>query len=328
MSINSSGKIPKISKIPILKNKYYYVKEFELDGDAPKQFIHAYIYGAKSAMRRKNLRTWIPYIAKTAEKYYPHESIIEYMLNRIGEVVGLNMNQTKLFVISGQIRFLSRYFLSHGEVMIHGAEICGEYLDDRALAIEIAENRKNSRDLFTFQFILRAMKNVFTENYEELTTEFVKMLVFDAIVGNNDRHFYNWAVIRRVDKVGKKPYFAPIYDTARGLFWNWSDGSVKESLKNYKKGGRKVENYLQNALPRVSIEENAEINHFDLVGFLCKENKLYNKIVVELTSAEVEAEVVKMIKNEFDSFFVKERMTLIILTIQRRFSQLRKEAND
>jgi len=46
--------------------------------------------------------------------------------------------------------------------------------------------------------------------------EFVKMLLFDAIVGNNDRHFYNWGLLPTyVTK--KKPIFAPIYDTARGV---------------------------------------------------------------------------------------------------------------
>lgn len=53
------------------------------------------------------------------------------------------------------------------------------------------------------------------------------MLVFDAIVGNNDRHFYNWGVI--VDLKGMKPpRFSPVYDTARGLFWNQSEEWIEK----------------------------------------------------------------------------------------------------
>ncbi len=217
-SVNCSGKMPNQNKIAYLKNGHYYVEEHDLDGDAPKQFIRVYFYNEKSGIRKKNLKTWIPFIAKSGEKWYPHESIVEYLLNRIGDVIGLNMNDTKLLIINGQIRFLSRYFLRKDEVMIHGAEICGEYLDDDALAKEIANNKQDSRELFTFQFIEKAIQNVFAHNATELLTCFVKMLIFDALVGNNDRHFYNWAIIRPVKRIQIAPRFAPIYDTARGSF--------------------------------------------------------------------------------------------------------------
>ena len=71
-----SGLLKNESRIHILKEKDYYVKNFELDGDAPKQFIKVYYYMPDSGIRRKNHKSWIPYIAKTAEKWYPHESVI------------------------------------------------------------------------------------------------------------------------------------------------------------------------------------------------------------------------------------------------------------
>ncbi len=143
------------------------------------------------------------------------ESITEYLLNRIGEVLGLEMAFSRLMVAGEQIRFLSRYFLTGNEQLVHGAQIFSGYLEDEEL-VEQIEREQMSRDLFTFQFVETSLQHQFPEHASQLLESFVKLLVFDAIIGNNDRHFYNWGVI--ADITGKNiPRFSPIYDTARGL---------------------------------------------------------------------------------------------------------------
>jgi hypothetical protein len=59
-----------------------------ITGDAPKEFIK--IFDAKTS-KRTNKKTWPLYLAITARKWYPNESIIEYLLNQIGMIWGLNM---------------------------------------------------------------------------------------------------------------------------------------------------------------------------------------------------------------------------------------------
>lgn len=123
-SKGNSGRIAHLGKIPYLKeNHYYVIKDIALDGDAPKEFIKAYFYEKGGVVLRNRPKTWNQYIAKSAEKYYPHESIIEYLINRIGQTLGLRMNNIKLVIANRQIRFLSEYFLKNGEIMAHGAEI-------------------------------------------------------------------------------------------------------------------------------------------------------------------------------------------------------------
>jgi len=43
-SIHCSGKIINKHSIPLLKENDYIIKDYRLDGDAPKQFIKAYFY--------------------------------------------------------------------------------------------------------------------------------------------------------------------------------------------------------------------------------------------------------------------------------------------
>ena len=98
------------------------------------------------------------------------------------------------------------------------------------LAKEIADHKPTSRELFTFEFIKDAIRTVFPNSFEHLMCELVKMLCFDALAGNNDRHFYNWGIVDTKKKTSKLPTFAPIYDSARGLLWNLSDENIKHFL--------------------------------------------------------------------------------------------------
>jgi hypothetical protein len=323
VSKNSSGKLLKVSMIPLLKEKDYTVKNYKLDGDAPKQFIKAYFFEEGSTVRKSSPASWIPYIAKTAEKWYPHESVIEYMINRIGEELGLNMNKIKLVKANGQIRFLSQYFLAKNENLIHGAEICGEHLGDMLMAEEIANHKTTARELFTFEFIKEAIRSVFPQYFETLTIELVKMLVFDGLAGNNDRHFYNWGVIGTKKKTSKLPTFAPVYDSARGLLWNISDENCIHLLKTHKEGGKKIINYIEDACPRISIESNTQANHFELIDFIRRYNKEYDEIVNKLSSFENQKKVLKMLKDEFYPMFIPERSQLITLIIEERFKKVR-----
>lgn len=323
-SQNYSGQL-KQGTIPYLKERDYCIIPFPLDGDAPKQFIKAYFYESQSNVYKKNPKTWKSYITKSAEKWYPHESVIEFLINRIGQVLGLRMNNVKLVKVNTQIRFLSEYFLNLSEeVMIHGAEVCGEYLEDIEFAKKIANDKKTARELFSFEFISEAIKTVFPNNYEDLLTEFVKLIVFDAIVGNNDRHFYNWAIIRPIKKGGKLPYFSPIYDSARGLIWNWSDEALKRHLKNYEQDGKKIDKYIKKASPRISIEGNANTNHFDLVAHIYTQYPKYQETINELLSFNNQQLVLKMYSREFAKLFIRERNQLVKLIINTRFNNLRK----
>lgn len=316
-----SGVILNEHRIQTLKEEHYIVKEIALDGDAPKQFIQAYFYKKDSKVRKMSSSSWIKYISKTAAKWYPHEPMIEYMINRVGQVLNLPMNEVKLVKANGQLRFLSQYFLNKDQQLIHGAEICGQHLGDMVLADEIANNRKTSRELFTFEFICDSIKSVFPECAEVLISNFVEMLVYDAIVGNNDRHFYNWGVIHTIRKSKALPYFAPIYDSSRGLLWNHTDDSI---ISNFGYKTHKFKNYLETASPRVSIEADKGVNHFELVSFIFNNFVIYRKSIMNLISKQNEDKVLKMIDNEFRIYFVPERLNVTKLILIKRFEKLRE----
>lgn len=267
-------------------------------------------------------RNWTPYIAKFGHKWYPNESITEHLIVRIGQVLGLKMADSKLVIINKQVRFLSRYFLDSDEFdLSHGYNIYAGYLSDKSIVEEI-ENQQLARELFTFQFIENAIKATFNEHSEAITNDFVKMLFFDAIIGNNDRHYYNWAVI--VDRNEReKPVFSPIFDTARGLFWNDSDAKIVERTINKAQLGVYLNKYIKNSMPKTGFEGVKNPNHLVLVEQLIHYKDHYKTFLIEIISEKNERSIFKMIDNEFAHLMTNKRIFLIKECLKLRFSKLR-----
>jgi hypothetical protein len=79
------------------------------------------------------------------------------------------------------------------------------------------------------------------------------MLLFDALVGNNDRHFYNWGVIRSVE-LRQEPCFSPIYDTARGLLWNESEEKIVDLALSDARAKVYLQKYIKGSRPKIGWE--------------------------------------------------------------------------
>lgn len=317
------------NQIAPLRKGYYRILGDDVGGDAPKDFIQVYEYGRAT---KANKKKWDKYIAKIGHKWYPLESVSEYLLNRIGEVLGLEMAFSQLRLVHGQMRFLSRYFLKEDEIMVHGAQIYSAYLlenDDRF--VEEIESQNLARALLTFQFTDEAIKFSFPNQHKTIMNHLVELLVFDAITGNNDRHFYNWAII--TDLKGKRPpKFSPIYDSARGLFWNIKESVINSRFyeregKNCRINQKTLEKYLQSSRPKIGWEEwdeTIEINHFQLISLINEHYPQHQKTCLSLIKNVSLEAILRLLDDEFITFYTPERYRLMRECLKQRFSLLQK----
>ena len=277
-----------------------WIQGYTLSGDAPKGFVRIYEYAVGGKVKRCLPTTWTPYIAKTGHKWYPIESVTEYLLNRLGVIFGLEMADSRLCIINGQLRFLSRYFLQKNDVLVHGAEMFAGYLEDLAF-VESVENADLSRTFFTLQFVEKSVEKAFQVEKQQILHDLIKLILYDAMVGNNDRHYYNWAVIRPF-KMGMPARLSPIYDTARGLFWNVSDDRLEMRVKQ-KDTERYVKKYCDASRPKLGWDGETEQNHFQMV------EKIYaNEFYIS--------------QNEVRQLFGDEVLWAMKETINREFSRL------
>lgn len=307
--------------IPTIKKGEYFVEiGRSITGDAPKEFIRVYEYGVA---RKINRNKWPLYIAKTGHKWYPNESITEHLLNRIGECLGLKMAKSRLVWANEQLRFLSRYFLRNEEELIHGADIYAGYMNDRDF-VENIEAQNLSREFFTVQFTYTVLQTIFPQQAAIIFREFIKMLLFDALVGNNDRHFYNWGVIRDLES-HQEPCFSPIYDTARGLLWNESEEKIVDLALNDSKAKAYLQKYIRGSRPKIGWDGQTNINHFTLVELIAgHEYGISRDTITDLFGVDKLQNCVQMIDREFTGLFSPERISLIKKCLLLRHQELLK----
>src|SRR5699024_374595 len=152
---------------PIRKG-YYKLADVAVSGNAPKDFIRIYEYGEA---RKDNPQKWPAYIAKVGHKWYPNESITEQFMTRVGQELGFTVADSKLMLAKGQLRFLSKYFLNaDDEQLVHGSEIFSAHFEDDEFVQQVNE-ANNTKELFTFQSIKDAIKDVYPDSSEKILKE-------------------------------------------------------------------------------------------------------------------------------------------------------------
>lgn len=154
------------SLIPTLRRYELEKVDFlSIPGMAPKDFITDSEYRPGHRSRAERTES---YIAKVGSKFYPNESIAEQLVTRLGQVYGLNIADSKLRMVDGQVRFMSKYFLNRrSEQLTHGAEIFELCLGKENYA-DLAEKRAES-EYFTFQMTAEAIKRLFQASRKRLS---------------------------------------------------------------------------------------------------------------------------------------------------------------
>ena len=197
------------------------------------------------------------YIAKKPGKNGRIETMTEYLLNILGLALGLRVADPRLGSRYGELRFMSKKFHSHEELLQHGHEFLGQFYS----ADEMSSANKHSpeeRALYSVAQVLNGFEAAYMTEADRFKRPFVKMLFFDVAVGCQDRHLKNWGILRSVK--GTRPdHFAPLFDTARGLFWEFSTARVKAFSE------AEVKRYVRRSSPPIGDFEGKRVTHFALV---------------------------------------------------------------
>lgn len=317
--IHKAGTNPSQGVIKPMRKKYYKVLTESVGGDAPKDVIRFYQYGKGKIA---NSKSWPKYIAKIGHKWYPNESITEHFFTSIGKSFGIETANSQLVYAEGYVRFLSEHFHSEEQSLIHGANILSRYLSENDTKwIDELDNQRLLKGEINIKDVIIALKEVFPDR--SILDGFVDMLLFDCLTGNNDRHYYNWGVVIHI-KNKHQPYYSPIYDTARGLYWNSNEKFIlslyhdTEDIQN-----KRIGTYVKKSVPKISIPNNKNCNHFQLIEYLKVNNHIKKKHIARWTNNESLEQTLSILNKDFVKFFTPERRLIIEKILNLRFQTLK-----
>jgi hypothetical protein len=298
-----------------LRSGFFRRLDLAVAGDAPKDFLRVYQYGRG---RKAHPGTWPAYIAKVGSKHYPNQSVTEHLLTRIGQTLGLAIASSCLMWVREQLRFLSEYFLREDESLIHGAEIFAGCIAEDSEFLRQVEEMDMAKEIFTLQVVETAVRSRFPAQADAILQDFARLLAFDAVVGNNDRHFFNWGVITHVS--GARPTrLAPAFDTARALFWN-TDEAVLATFDRKHELDRFLDRYVLQCYPKTAWEGIKSPNHFELVRKIVEERPSYREAMARLNTTDLPEKVQALLDGEFDGLVSARRKRFIVSCIRKRLA--------
>ena len=304
--------------------KLWSLEEFPIVGTVPKNYLS---YGNP---QKPSTRGYIAKKGRTEDD--ARECITEEIISKIGEMLPLVMARSKLARLSKKdVRFLSQNFVVRGQYeLLHGIELVARYFETNPREVETAFNltdKKAEKTLYSIDNILIIMAALFPKEVVSLRDGFFKMLAFDAFIGAPDRHAMNWGVLVSLTTKPVPARFAPIFDTARGLFREYSDADL---LLSDNRQGRKqfLTNYAEKSCPILSTGEATQKKqtHFALVKSIVsnaddKDREAMRTVfnAVDLCSIE------HMLQRNFRRVITQYRIEFIRDLLLLRIQRIRKE---
>lgn len=132
----------------------------------------------------------------------------------IGRLLGLSMMETSIVSYHGRIGILLKNFIAHkGEEFYSGADLLKTIIDSFNPA-ELTD--------YTLKNIIACLKPF------KLDEQIASMILFDALIANQDRHCENWGIIRKGDNF----VFSPLFDNGSSLGCNLSEDKVNQLLSD------------------------------------------------------------------------------------------------
>ncbi|MFD1362313.1 HipA domain-containing protein [Lentibacillus salinarum] len=142
------------------------------------------------------------------------EAWAEKVSSEIGNLLELNMMDVHLAVRQNTHGIIARKFTSGTEEFYEGGDLFPAIVEDFD---------RYKLDNYTFHHIAMALSDF------ELDKDFIVIPVFDALIGNQDRHCDNWGVI--ATRSGYR--LAPIYDNGASLGFQLKEERIKLMFKDF-----------------------------------------------------------------------------------------------
>lgn len=157
------------------------------------------------------------------EKYNCSESCSEKMSYEIANVLGYPCAHIELAKDRrGNIGILNYLFIDREKEEHHDA------IDF------INKNESKAKEYYTVQNIKKCLDNI----DERLFYDFLKIMIFDALLGETDRHAENWGVITDIN--GYR--ISPLYDNGDNLLRDFKNSNLAEKYYN---GTKDFDSYIK-----------------------------------------------------------------------------------
>ena len=215
----------------------------------------------------------------------------EKLAYELGKMINIEVARTEIGMYNGRIGSFSYNILQDGEHLLEGYAIIGDVLDF-SISSEIY-------DKIGLNYSVELLENVLVGYF----LLFLKVPVFDCLIGNTDRHHGNWAFITNDNGVWLR--ISPLYDNGSSLCYL----ERAERIELMQKDARMLDAALYTKpKSQIGLGDIRTVNHFDLFSYLCsKYKKNLRNIMNDLENGITEKSISDLL-DRFDDKIIEEKI--------------------
>lgn len=231
------------------------------------------------------------------DDYNCSEACSEKLAYEIAKVLGYDCAKIELAVDhENKIGVLNYYFSDRFDA---------PHTDIVAYLNKDAKERKNF-------YTISNIKSVLDDINTDLFKDFIKIMVFDALIGEQDRHEENWGI---TEKNGKS-FISPLYDNGDSLLREFKN---PQNAQKYYDGLKDFNAYINRSRTIIYKDNNkTKFKHFELIEYLYKNYSQY--VIPEINNLnKLTNEIIKDLVNRIpDELLTTEHKKYIIMYLIKR----------
>ncbi len=188
------------------------------------------------------------------------------------------------------------------------------YFSNRITAphTDIVAYLNKNKDERKYYYTISNIKSVLDDIDNNLFKDFIKIMIFDALIGEQDRHEENWGITERDGKY----FISPLYDNGDSLLREFKNPL---NFKQYHNGPKDFNAFINRSKTIIYKEDNKnKYKHFELIKYLYERYPQY--VIPELDNLKkLTDEIINNIVNKVpDELLTNEHKNYIIMYLMKR----------
>ncbi len=250
---------------------------------------------------------------------YSKEYVSEKIASVIAKRIGIDCAEIEIGTRNGQIGCISYDKKGKDEILLEGVSLITSKYHDFNVDKLFDEKKK---EYYSIKMIEKCLKSI--GEFNNIKINFYKMLIFDFIIGNTDRHQSNWGFIFNYNDINKFR-FCYLYDNGSSLCSYIDEDAIDRYIGKDKLAFNSLVDTKSRSRIRIDSKLKKEPTHVEVMQYLKKVAK--NDIIdyVNYIIYKLDEKWIDSIVNEFPEEMVsKKRKVLLQMFIKEKVNILKR----